>query len=56
MVTWKQMVGILLGAVIYSAIALAWVDRTKVDVADYSDVKDDIRIIKECLINGKCKP
>ncbi len=53
MVTWKQMVGILCGAVIYSALALAWVDNTKLDVKDYEGTKDDIKWIKACMIK-KC--
>ena len=62
-VNWKSMARILAAAVVFQlatlGTVLAWVDKTKLDVDDYADCtgcKDDIRIIKECLINGKCKP
>ncbi len=56
-ITWKYATGALCGIVIGAASLTAWVKAdvdTRVTQVEYQTMKDDIRIIKECLIQKKC--
>lgn len=58
-VTWKALVYILAGSLIYSLSALAWVNHELNDrlrSEDVTEIRGDIKIIKACLINGECAP
>lgn len=55
-VTWRNaffgLVALFMAAVGY----MAWADSNYVSVERYNTMEDDIRQIKECVINGKCRP
>jgi len=44
------------GLILAFGAFLAWADTHFVSEKSLKGTKEDITIIKECIINGKCKP
>lgn len=55
-VTYKHALSMLGALVLSFGAFLAWADSHFIDEASMKGTKEDITIIKECIINGKCKP
>jgi hypothetical protein len=53
-VTWRSALGGVFAMMLLFGSALGWVDSTKLDVDDAEKIAEDIRLIKECVINGRC--
>lgn len=55
-ITYKH--GLAMAGAIFIAVgtALAWADNKYESKETLEGTKEDIRLIKECVLNGKCKP
>lgn len=55
-ITYKHALTMFGALILASAAAVAWLDDRHESKDAMYGTKEDIKLIKECVINGKCKP